>query len=252
MNQFSKLFGVLSFVAISAFAGCNQESAVEILAHGPDTEAIAAMGQNASDAIDATGGSRAWMETTQFSRKCIVTFYKSDDTYYLTQQQHRISPWANAVSITAAEPQGKLTWKLSRKNSQQSESCYSGTDLPGDLPGQSFAEAILDITTAPVRSLYISTVSGPTKIQNRWYYEIERPEMSGKCPCAEAIFRQDTDTSLINTLWLKDLHGDGIVVRGYDYEGFEQGGILVPAKIEIFTTDSAGNTKDRLVTINYY
>lgn len=256
-SRLSKLF-CLSLTAVFAVIGCKQESKPDIVSRVPNAEIMADMSAEQLRAVKATGGQSAWMNTSSFKRKCVVTFYRPDDTFYLTEQQHEIVPWSNAVEITAAEPQGNLVWKLSRPDSQKDKSQYSGCDLPVDLDGRYYAEAILDITTAALRlldkSASITEATGPVKLYGQWYYKIRRTDadaLAGK-HFSDAICYQNKETSLVDMIWFKNINGAGLLVRAFDYNQFEKDGILVPAKIEIFTTDPAGNIEKRLVKIDYH
>jgi hypothetical protein len=54
-------------------------------------------------------------------------------------------------------------------------------------------------------------------------------------------------------LWFKSVDGDTfLAVRGYYYHEVEKGDVVVPGKIEIFTTDDRSIIRHRLVKIDYY
>lgn len=256
-SQLPKLLW-FSLAAVFAFTGCTQESKTVIAPKGPDAETIAAMSGDQGRAVEAAGGQSAWTSTGKFKRKCVVTFYNPDDTYYLTEQQHYISPWSNAVAITAAEPKGDLVWLLYRDYSQERQFQYSGDDLPVDLQGRFYAEAILDISTAAIRlldkSASISRDAEPVKLYGQWYYKIRRTAgnaLAGK-GFSDVVFYQNKVTALVDMMRFENVNGAGLVVRGFDYNQFEKNSILVPGKIELLTTDRAGNIKRRLVKIDYH
>ena len=53
-------------------------------------------------------------------------------------------------------------------------------------------------------------------------------------------------------IWLANPEsGKLFAVRGYDYTMVREDGVLIPAKIEIFRTDSRGLLKERLVKIDF-
>lgn len=67
------------------------------------------------------------------------------------------------------------------------------------------------------------------------------------------IFYQSRDTSLVDMLWFADIdEGNFFAVRGYDYYEIGDNGILIPTRIEIFRTDSAGTSPKRIVRIESF
>jgi len=93
-----------------------------------------------------------------------------------------------------------------------------------------------------------------TKLQGRWYYAIERRSKAvvefGQ-PSLEAVFYQDRDKAVVDMIRLVCDEGrKSVIVRGYDYAEVENGGIVLPARIEIFNCDAEGNVADRLVRID--
>ena len=140
------------------------------------------------------------------------------------------------------------------------ESEVSGriAEMPKEVASCDLAEAVLSIVTAPARLLDKSAQFGkkgsPVKIQGQWRQPIERSPESGLLTglsLKPAIFYQNTDSSLIDMLQFSSVAtGKTLTVRGYDYGESTKGGPLVPARIEIFTTDTQANAQDRLVKID--
>jgi hypothetical protein len=76
---------------------------------------------------------------------------------------------------------------------------------------------------------------------------------------SEAVFYQNRSSSLVDMILFPQMSGGkSLAVHGYDYSEVEKGGVLVPARIEIFRTDvlfGSGGTADsqrRLVKIDFY
>ena len=94
----------------------------------------------------------------------------------------------------------------------------------------------------------------PVKVQGQWHKPIERTPKSGLLAAPglkSAIFYQNTDSSLIDMFQFSSAAtGKILTVRGYDYDEIAKGGPLVPARIEIFTTDRQANAQARLVKID--
>jgi len=272
INRFSNIMCWLVLAAVFVVVGCEQEHKED--ASRPRaglTDPNFVMPEYASRAIEATGGLKAWTKTKKLEFDCVVTLYKpprllvedkSGGSFYLTEQHHEIYPMSNSIRISAEEPQGKVVCQLSAGIFSVLEGAERIDDLPVAIENFHFAEAILDITTAPVRFLDKSFAFNkgpkPVKIEGQWYYQIERE----KIPVGDiadlpywpkVVFCQNTGTSRVGMLWFVDTgEKKFLAVRGYDYKEVEKGSILVPAKIEIFVTDPAGVLRERLVKIDYY
>lgn len=267
-GKIAKLFITIAAAATILFFvfGCAHQSGSggqvkqisDRLAIGPDANAVVVRGDYASKAIDATGGLQAWMQVTEEKRSCVVTFYKSDGTFYLTEQVHKIFPWSNSIRISAVEPGGKFFWQLSESRFIASGDSGWKYDLPAELKPDSFAEAILDIITAPVRFLDKSTEftqrPGPMKIEGLFYRFIRKRMKTGQNMGAgeRAIFCQNQQSSLVDIIWYGGADTDSfLAVRGYNYTRIKDDGILIPRNIEIYRADSDGVLQKRLVKIDY-
>lgn len=213
-----------------------------------------------SQAIEAAGGPRAWAQTKTLDLDCVVTFYQPDGGFYLTEQRHKIDPSSNIIRLSAQEPQGKFAWELSPAGFTVIEGTKQGDFLPGGLGAEDFAQAILDITTTPLRLIERKTglirSSEPVKIEGQWYYPIGRP-MSDK-PDSDThrpnlVYYQNRDSALVDMLLFAGTDKVAcLTVRGYNYHEVENGGIWIPAKIEIFMADVRGVMQKRLVKIDYH
>ena len=181
----------------------------------------------------------------------MVTFFEPGGTFYLTQQRYEVSPWSYAIEISGREPDDEYAWQFSNgnikvlKGAGQIEKCHP------DLERLCFSQAILAITTAPTHFLKPSTQynrqDAAVKKQGQWYYPIHKTgEQSGK-----VVFYQNRDTRLVDMIRVPCVSADtSLVIRGYDYQEITKGGPLVPARIEIFSTDIAGISMQRLVKID--
>ncbi|MHC4495182.1 MAG: hypothetical protein ACYSYM_05090, partial [Planctomycetota bacterium] len=78
-----------------------------------------------------------------------------------------------------------------------------------------------------------------------------RPGAASAERFAQVVFYQDRDNSLIDMLrFVYTDTGKSLIVRGYDYDQVEKGAPLLPARIEIFSTDARGSLQERLVKID--
>ncbi|MHC4147232.1 MAG: hypothetical protein ACYSUD_20975 [Planctomycetota bacterium] len=216
----------------------------------PDAEAVSVSTDYAARAIEATGGLDAWIRTKQVQLDCVVTFYQPDGSHYLTEQRYAVYPWSNSIRISANEPQGTLVWQLSNGQFRVLQGGDRIAELSKEASGKCFAEAVLNITTAPARFLDDSAQFA----KQNWYYPIERQPRPGAASAGRltpAAFYQDRDNSLIDMLQFSCTDtGKSLIVRGYDYDRIEKAGPLLPARIEIFSTDAQGSLQERLVKID--
>ena len=265
---------VVSIVVVGIVVGCQQEykeepeAPIDVIVVEPNL-VVESLPDYVSRAIEATGGRQAWTEAKSLRLDCVVTFYKSDGSFYLTEQDYEIYPWLNSIRISATEPQGNFVWELSRGGLEGGESWYTGIGLPVQLCSKHyFTELILDITTAPVRFLDKPVVftkdSRPVKMEGLWYHSIERVNPDKTGIFSYAVFYQNRDSSLVDIIWFAGVDSSviaseaqpsvaipiSLAVRGYDYREVEKGGVRVPTKIEIFRTDAAGVLQERLVKID--
>lgn len=252
----------LVLVAVSVLAGCERqrEEDVDVLARGPEAEAISVPSNEAARAIKATGGLNVWKKTTKLQFDCVVTFYQPDGSFYLTEQRYEVHPWLNSIQISADEPQGAFVWKLSRGQFNVLRGAGQIDALPKAVPSRCFAEVILSIITAPARlldgSVEFSKQSAPVKIQGKWYYPIDRQGKDLTARISDAVFYQDRDSSLVDMIRLACLNTGAArekpiqYVRGYDYQEVDKAGPLVPTRIEIFETDARDRSQKRLVKID--
>ncbi|UCF44015.1 MAG: hypothetical protein JSV99_03585 [Planctomycetota bacterium] len=253
ITQFKRRTVWLILVSVLVVAGCQRRYEQDVLAHGPDVNSINITSDYAPRTIGATGGYQAWIDTIKLERDCVVTYYKPDGSFYLTEQHHEIYPWSNAIRISAQEPQGELVWQLSADGFKILQAGRAGMYEPG-YEMQSVLRAVLDITTAPVRLLDSAGLiegSEPVKVEGLWHHSIERAGGEVEPPLPKAVFYQDIDSGLVDMIWFADLGGRKfLAVRGYDYSRVGEQQVLVPAKIEVFRTDAKGLLQRRLVKID--
>jgi hypothetical protein len=237
---------------LALLTGCRQQPTGDPLAYGPDVNTIVVADGFISRAIAASGGYEAWINTKKLELDCVVTFYNSDGSFYLTQQHHEIYPWSNSMRISAVEPQGKFTWLLS-KDSFSAES-PARPQIQYDIRNAIYA--VRDITMAPVRfldkSAEFSRRSEPVKIQGLWYYPIRCSRVrSGER--RETVFYQSRDTSLVDIIRFASPVGmKSMMVRGYDYRKVKKADLLLPTRIEAFETNPTGVIQKRLLKIEYH
>jgi hypothetical protein len=259
INRFTRtiyLVMATSFI----FTGCqhNQIKDEYVLDHEPNLATINVSSDHAAGAIESAGGLDSWRKATKLKLSCIVTFYHSDGSSYLTQQQYNVYPWSNSIEIFGEEPQNNFSWRLSQGRFEVLQGSGHIINSANIVDNQCFAEAIISIVTAPIRLLDQSvefTKSGnPIKIQGQWYNPLERhrsANIESILRIPKAVFYQNRDNLLIDMIWIACLgRNQFLTVRGYDYHEIDEKGLTIPKRIEIFSTDPRGNLLKRLVKID--
>jgi hypothetical protein len=263
---FNRLSIVVCGLVLSAvgglllFTACQQQqrpTVVDPLAYGPDVNTLVVTDLSAvaqakpddfiSKAVAATGGFEAWINTKKLEFDCIVTFYSSTGSFYLTRQHHEIYPWSNSVRISAVEPQGRFAWLLSQNN-------FTPAKEKTQYDIRNLVYAVRAITTAPARlldkSAEVSDRSEPVKMQGLWYYPIRCSRVTGD-EQRETVFYQSRDTSLVDIISFIS-EKESLLVRGYDYQKVKSTGLLLPTRIEVFSTNPAGVIQHRILKIDYF
>jgi hypothetical protein len=254
ITQFTQRMVWLILALALVITGCQRRYEEDVLAYGPDVNSISVTNDYAPRTIGAAGGYQAWIDTIKLDLDGVVTFYRPDGSFYLTEQYYEIYPWSNAIRVSAQEPRGEFVWQLSAEGFRILQAGRAGMYEP-EYEMQSVLRAVLDMTTAPVRLLgSAGLVKGPepVKVEGLWHHSIERAGSEVEPRLPNAVFYQDVDSGLVDMIWFADLAGQKfLAVRGYDYSQAGEQQVLVPAKIEIFKTDAKGLLQRRLVKIDF-
>ena len=237
------------------FTGCEQsyKSDKDDAATGLDPDRISVTSDFAAEAFEATGGLDAWTGIKKLGSECVVTFYEPDGSHYLTEQHYDVYPWSNVMRISGREPEGQYAWWFSNGQCDVLLSPGQNVKLPTDLDCPCLAQAILAITTAPVRFLEPSAQfdkqETPVKIQGKWYHPIHQTGTGGRS--GGTVFYQDRDRLLVDMVRITCSNPDRtLTIRGYDYRKIEKEGPLGPTRIEIFSTGVGGAIQKRLAKID--
>jgi hypothetical protein len=270
INRSSRTKGIVLLTAL-IISGCRApatNSTATNLARSPDVEKLRMPSNFAARALEATGGFKTWVNTKRLDLDCIVTLYQLDDSFYLTEQKIEVFPWSNSIRILDRQSQGPVMWQL--RDGQLTILQGYEQVIPMQVSYRDYAEAILSLITAPARLLDASVNfkrrTEPIKIGGLWYDWFERTYTMGtdnapnelqegiesiKSRWDRVIYCQNKVNSFIDLLWFcKFDYQEYIAVRGYDYNEVEEKGILLPTKIEVFTTDARFVFKKRLLTID--
>ncbi len=266
------LIGLMTLTLI----GCGRQVAQtseddgSLLAIGPDQTALAAARpEYILAAVEAAGGLPTWMRCKQFDHLAVVTAYRSDGSYYLTEHAFAVYPWSEALRISAQEPQAAFLWQLVRDRFELREGNARLDVSPLGGAYQDYASGVLQIVTAPARLMDRTTRLSrrplPVQIRGQEYDPIEA-RFAVRTTAAEdekeasvavesywtnGIYYQNRQTSRIEMIWLANAsRQDFMVVRGYDYAAVARDGVFVPTEIEVFRSDAEGRIGQRLVKID--
>jgi hypothetical protein len=236
-------WAALIALAVASVTGCQTRTSTS-----PKVDPDASQ---ATSTMDAAGGLATWRQCRQFEVTGVVIAYQEDDSVYLTEHTFHVSPWSHVISISAHEPQSNYVWQLVGHQFLEAEGDpkLDVSQLRQDY--QDYAEAILEIMTAPVRLLEwdAKPAVNPTvpMIGGRPYDVIEAGSPTG----VERAYYRDENSSQIDMIWLADKDRTHfMMVRGYDYASLPPAGVQVPTKIELFRSDPSRQIGFRLAQID--
>jgi hypothetical protein len=263
---------VLIVLAALLLAGCSGQvaevppSEAELLAAGPDRENLPVPPDYVAEALEASGGLSFWMQQKRLRADGVVKLYRSDDSFYLTEQDLEVYPWSNAIRIEANEPQSRFVWQLAdgQYDVVEGDPPLDVSPLAGSY--QTYADAVLRIVTAPVRLLdseaELYREPTPVRIGGQWYQKItvkystrQNVSQAGGALSApywtDAVYFLNREQGLIDMVWLgNSTTQEFVVARGYDYPDVEEMGLRVPSKVEVFRADADGGIRERLAQLD--
>jgi len=263
---------LIGFVAL-IFAGCGRQVVetpqgdANLLATGPDREALVTPPDYVSAALEASGGLALWRQQTQLHAGGVVRLYRPDGSFYLTEHDLEVYPWSDAIRIEADEPQTRFLWQVTKGRYQVLEGKASLDVSPLAGSYGAYAEAVLQIVTAPVRLLddevELYREPTPVRIGGLWYQRITAKyspvevvsEQAENVPVetgwTDGIYFLNRGAGLIDMIWLGNAtKQEYLIVRGYNYAAKTDEGLRVPSKIEIFRADAEGNLQERLAGLD--
>lgn len=234
----------------------------DLLAVGPGQMALAsARPAYTLAALEATGGVSAWMDCRRIDLSGVVSAYRPDGSYYMTEHAYMVYPWSEAIRISAQEPRSRFVWRLVGLQFERLEGDPSLDVSPLAGAYQDYAAALLEISTAPVRLMDEQTRLDrrplPVQIAGRQYDAIDARFGIGEggtpsgTPAywTNATYFLNRESSRVDMVWLANpLRRNFLVVRGYDYARAANG-VMVPTEIEILRSDAEARLGTRLATI---
>lgn len=262
------LIGLVALIG----AGCGRQ-VVEtpqgegnLLATGPDREALV-VPDYVSTALEASGGLALWRQQTRLYGGGVVKLYRPDGSFYLTEHGFEVYPWSNAIRIEANEPQARFVWQLTQGRYQvlEGKAPLDVSPLAGSYGA--YADAVLQIVTAPVRLLddevELYREPTPVRIGGLWYQRItakyspvnvvseQMENVPVETDWTDGIYFLNRGAGLIDMIWLGNAtKQEYFIVRGYGYAAETDEGLRVPSKIEIFRADAEGRAQERLAELD--
>jgi hypothetical protein len=228
---------------VPVLAGCGTLSSTPFRtdAGGPTNQVAAA--------FDATGGEGAWQQCRYFEVTGVTTAYQDDGGFYLTEHTFHVSPALHALSISSREPQSNYVWQLVGHQFQRAQGDPDVDVSPLRKDYADYAEAVLEIMTAPIRMLEwdgrLTTGSATMMIGGRPYHTMEAGTPTG----LQRVYYQNEANSRVDIIWLANSDRTSfVVVRGYDYALIS--GVQIPTKIELFRSGSTRQIGARLAQID--
>jgi hypothetical protein len=262
---------LIGFVAL-LMTGCGQQVAetpqgdVNLLATGPDSEALVAPPDYISEVLEASGGLTLWKQQPRLRASGVVRLYRPDGSFYLTEHEVEVYPWSNAIRIEADEPRARFVWQLTEGRYQvlEGNAPLDVSPLAGSYGA--YADAVLQIVTAPVRLLddevELYREPTPVRMEGVWYQRITakygqpgtvlKPgDASTTTDWTDGIYFWNRAAGLVDMIWLGNAATrEYLLVRGYDYTPEREGGLRVPSKVEVFRADAEGNAQERLAQLD--
>ena len=254
-------YGVLIGLAIVTLTGCGRqvartlEGTDDLLATGPDQLALAAARPDYTlGALEATGGVSAWMECRRIDFSGVVSAYRPDGSYYMSEHTFIAHPWSEALLVSAHEPGSDYLWRLVGGKFEQVEGNARVDISPLAGAYQDYATALLEITTAPVRLMEEKTELTrrplPVQMLGQVYTAIDAEFAGSRSHWTNATYFASRFNSRVELIWLANpARRDFLIVRGHDYIQVANG-VFVPSVVEIYHSDGQARLGSRFATIN--
>jgi hypothetical protein len=180
---------------------------------------------------------------------CIVTFYKSDGSRYLSEQKHLMNPSSGVIEITSEEPGGKVSCRLDGGFVKSGQAKVK--DLPISMCDRNLAQVIWASVAGGCG--FLSEKSGKkgdeVKMEGRWYEPITA---AAKSQWAETILYKNVSDGAIEMVQVVDSeNGKVLTARSYNYFWFEDLGRRFPMKIDVFSSDKVEGDQKQILEISY-
>lgn len=267
---------VVIALAMLTLTGCGRQvtqdsnTGLDLPATGPAQETMPTPPPHVVAAMDATGGLAAWTRAQRLTFKGVVSAYRPDGDFYLTEHTFNVCPWSDAIQVSGLEPQSGLTCRIVAGQYRRMDREGKADVSPLNACYPDYVGAVLEITTTPVRMLdgnvTLLRKPMPVMISGAWYYPIEaqfkpteivakglgRDKVTVIEPYwTQGIYFQNQNGSHVDIIWLGNpAAARFLLVRGYNYAPIAADGVQVPTKIEIFQSDADAVQGQRLALVD--
>jgi hypothetical protein len=183
------------------------------------------------------------------SAGCIVKFYKTDGSRYLSEQKHLINPSGGAIEISAQEPGGDVSCKLDGGFTTSGEAKVKGLAIP--MCDRNLAQAIWASVAGGCG--FVDEKSGETgekvKMDGRLYEPITLKE---KSQWTKTLLYKNLSDGSIETVQVVDSeNGQVLTAKSYNYFWFEELGRRFPMKIDVFSSKTTVGSQEQVLEISY-
>lgn len=183
---------------------------------------------------------------------CVVNFYRTDKSPYITEQQHRFAPEAGYLNIVSREPYGVFNYTLKKDQFSSTKRAKKGlSDLDVDFCDKRLATAIFYSFSAGTNLLDKSlfATSEIVKIEGQWYqpYQPEWPLDELRVTLLQGI-----GSDRVELVQITDSETGGTwMARSYNMRYSKQLERLAPRKIDVFDISAGVASKKLIVQIDY-
>jgi len=186
--------------------------------------------------------------------RCIVTFYDTDGSRYISQQTHQICPETETIVISASEPQGQYAWKLAGDSFGPLGNSADPKKLDRQICDHLTAKTILTSILAGSGLITLQqdeSQTQPIKIEGQWYTPSE--PASQKPSRTKLKIYINTTTATVDRIHLEDTETSiTLTAHSYNYRWLEGVAKNIPTKIDVFSTNNADTPDRQILEIKYY
>jgi hypothetical protein len=182
---------------------------------------------------------------------CIVHYFKTNASAYITQQQHGYNPEAGLFQATSTEPVGTVQCSLVQdvfESSGQKKGALS--DLPGSFWNKDLATILFYVFCGGGNLLdtHSMTTGENVKIEGQWY----KPFTPAWPTDMKVTLLQSLDSSRIERVQLSDSqNGLTWLADCYNHRYSKELNERVPRTIDVFDIRNGVASKERMVRFDY-
>ena len=226
MRHWTVLFVVLGVVSTLSLTGCEQQVQKET--------------QKESSLTMAT-----------IQADCIVHYFKTNGSAYITRQQHECNPETGFFRATATEPIGKIQCTLNRDNfTSTGQKKVALSDLPDSFWNKNLATVLFYSFCAGGNLLDTSGMQAGenVKIEGQWY----RPFKPAWPTDTDVTLLQSLYTERIELVELKDSQDDSKwLVECYNHRCSKELEERIPRTIDVYDIRDGIASKALMIRFDY-